>query len=143
MHIDHFIPNLEKRSGKNGLEIYLGETAIDSAITAFEERNAIIIPEQVMWFYQKCNGLKVEAPPLDIKPIEDLHIDEAGKIIFSVFDEQHRLCFDTSKINDASQWNILNYDTGFLVTLTMASFWTNKVFDWLDKKRTIWKEETY
>ena len=143
MHIDHFIPNLRKRAEKNGLDIITENPAIDTAIAAYEERNEILIPEQVRWFYQKCNGLRVESPPLYVKPIEKLHADETGKTIFSIFDGQHRICFDTSKIYDAAQWDILNYDTGFLVTLTMASFWTNKVFAWLDRQRTIWKEETY
>jgi hypothetical protein len=87
--------------------------------------------------------LKVETPPLEIKSIEDLEADNTGKIIFAVFDKKHRICLDISKTNSASQWYILNYDTGFVVTLTMASFSTNIIFAWLDKKRTIWKEETY
>jgi hypothetical protein len=143
MNINHFILNIEKRSNKNGLRIQVGKPAIESAIKAFEERNGIKIPQQVKWFYQKCNGLNVEDPALNIKPIENLNKDEADKIIFAIFREKHRICFDISKNNAASQWNILNYDTGFLITLTMASFWTNKIFAWLDNQRTIWKEETF
>ena len=30
-------------------------------------------------------------------------------------------------------------DTGDCVTLTMASFWSNKVFAWVDKRRPIWE----
>jgi hypothetical protein len=143
MHIDHFIYNLEKRAKKNGLKFQVGKPANESAIVAFEERSGIKLPQQVKWFYLVCNGLKVEAPPLEIKLIDDLKADETGKIVFAIFDKKHRICFDASKNNTASQWDILNYDTGFVVTLTMASFWTNKVFAWLDKRRTIWKEETY
>ena len=143
MHIDHFIPNLEKRSVKYGVNFHAGKPAIEQAIGAFEERNEIKMPEQVKWFYEKCNGLKVEAPALEIKSIENLDTDETGKIIFAIFDKKHRICFDVSKTNAASQWDILNYDTSFVVTLTMANFWTNKIFAWLDNKRTIWKEETY
>jgi hypothetical protein len=29
------------------------------------------------------------------------------------------------------------------VTLTMASFWSNKIFGWLDRKRHIWEPEDY
>ena len=143
MHTDHFIQNLEKRANENGLKFQIGEPAVESAIVAFEERNGIKMPQQVKWFYLLCNGLKVEAPPLEIKSIEDLYTDKTGKIIFAIFDKRHRICFDVSKNNAASQWDILNYDNGFIVTLTLASFWTNKIFAWLDKRRTIWKEETY
>ena len=143
MHIDHFILNLEKRSDRNGLTYQVGEPAADSAIAAFEERHEIKIPQQIKWFYQKFNGLVVEAPALEITPIENLDADEAGKIIFAIFNQKHRICFDTSQLNAASQWDILNYDSGFQITLTMASFWSNKIFAWLDKRRTIWQEETY
>ena len=142
MHIDNFIPNLEKRSEKYGLNFQVGKPAIETAIGAFENRNEIKIPEQIKWFYQKCNGLRIEDPPLDIESIENLDADETGKIVFAIFDKMHRICFDISRTNAASQWDILNYDTGFVVTLTMASFWTNKIFAWLDNKRAIWKEET-
>ncbi|NVJ17578.1 hypothetical protein [Myxococcus sp. AM010] len=30
-------------------------------------------------------------------------------------------------------------DTGDRVTLTMASFWSNKVFAWVDQRRPIWE----
>lgn len=143
MHTNHFIQNLEKRANITGLKFQVGKPAIESAFVAFEERNGITMPQQVKWFYLVCNGLNVEAPPLEIKSIEDLITDETGKIIFAIFDKRHHICFDVSKNNAASQWDISNYDTGFIVTLTMASFWTNKIFAWLDKQRTIWKEENY
>jgi hypothetical protein len=143
MNIEHFILNLEKRSDKYGLNFKVENPASELAIGAFEKRIGTKIPEQVKWFYQKCNGLKVEAPPLEIKSIESLEVDEKGKIVFAIFDKRHRICFDASKTNTAKQWDISNYDTGFIVTFTMASFWANKIFAWLDKKRTIWKEETF
>lgn len=143
MHIDHFILNLEKRSDKNGLDYQVGEPAMESAMRTFEERHEIKVPLQVRLFYQKCNGLVVEVPPLEITPIENLDADETGKIIFATFNQKHLICFDTSQLNAASQWDILNYDTNFHISLTMASFWSNKIFAWLDKRRTIWQEETY
>ena len=139
MHIDDFIPSLEKRSDKTGLRFQVEPPAIESDIEAFEKRYHLKIPEQVRWFYQKCDGLQIEDPALEIKSIDDLAIDGTGKVLFAIFDEKHRICFDVSKINAASQWDIVNDDTGFVVTLTMASFWTNKIFAWLDNKRTIWK----
>ena len=50
-----------------------------------------------------------------------------------------RLGFDLRRRNDAEQWDILNVDTGFRVTLTMASFWSNKVLAWVDKRRAVWE----
>ena len=50
---------------------------------------------------------------------------------------------DLRKINEANEWDIINYDTGFVITKTFESFFANKVWAWLDRKRTIWKEEIY
>ena len=50
---------------------------------------------------------------------------------------------DLRKINEANEWDIINYNTGFVITKTFESFFANKVWAWLDRKRTIWKEEIY
>ena len=50
---------------------------------------------------------------------------------------------DLRKINEANEWDIINYNTGFVITKTFESFFANKVWAWLDRKRTIWKEEDY
>lgn len=57
--------------------------------------------------------------------------------------ENHVFCLDTQKLNCANQWNILEYHTKHLVTLTIGSFLLNKIWAWLDKGRTIWKDESY
>ena len=50
---------------------------------------------------------------------------------------------DLRKINEANEWDIINYNTGFVITKTFESFFANKIWAWLDRKRTIWKEEIY
>jgi hypothetical protein len=113
MHTDNFIQNLERLANKNGLKFKVRKPAIESAIVAFEEHNGITMPQQVKWFYLVCNGLKVEAPPLEIKSIEDLNIDETGKIIFAIFDKRHRICFDVSKNNGPiTKKKVLNIRAG-------------------------------
>lgn len=89
------------------------------------------------------NGLIVEKPALAIRALDELEIDNKGLMHFAVFDNKHIIAFDTNSINNAEQWNIVNRDTGYLVTLTMASFWANKIWAWLISQRTIWKEEFY
>ena len=53
------------------------------------------------------------------------------------------LGFDTRSRNDADPWDIVTVDTGFLVTLTMASFWSNKVLAWVDSRRPVWRREVH
>lgn len=45
MHINYFIPNLEKRSEKYGLNFQVGKPANETAIEAFEKRNEVRIPD--------------------------------------------------------------------------------------------------
>lgn len=51
-------------------------------------------------------------------------------------------CFDTQELNKANQWDILEYHSKYLVTLTIGSFLLNKVWAWLDKGRVIWEDES-
>ena len=57
--------------------------------------------------------------------------------------EKHLFCFDTQKLNKAGQWDILEYQSKYLVTLTIGSFLLNKVWAWLDKGRAIWENESW
>ena len=143
MHTDHLIRNFEKRAVKQGMNYHLGSPASIYEIEQTQKRLKVKFPSQVKMFYQTINGLQVKDPHLEILCLNKIKVDEAGRIHFATFDQKHRICFDTTKINNAEQWDILNLDTGFTVTLTMASFWTNKIWAWIDSKRTIWKEEVY
>lgn len=68
---------------------------------------------------------------LDYKYLQFAQIDD---IIIAV---------DLRKTNEANEWDIINYDTKYVITKTFESFFANKVWAWLDRKRTIWKEEIY
>lgn len=143
MHLKDFRQYIQKKSQKNCFEYKIGNPASDDLIEEIEQKLSIKFPDQVRLFYQCCDGFKVNDPALEILPLEKITKDENGKILFSIFDEQHKLCFETTKLNDANQWNIINCSTRYNVTLSMASFWSNKIWAWIDKKRTIWKKEVY
>ena len=51
------------------------------------------------------------------------------------------IAVDIRKTNEANEWDIINYETKYVITRTFESFFSNKVWAWLDRKRTIWKEE--
>ena len=57
--------------------------------------------------------------------------------------ENHLFCFDTQNFNNANQWDILEYKSKYLVTLTIGSFLLNKVWAWLEKRRAIWENESF
>ncbi len=140
MRLEHFRARFEKLSKERELIYFLAEKATDQEVAEIESKLKISFPAQVKLFYEKFNGLKVDFPNLEIFPVENLKFHSKNRLNFAVFDENHQLFFDTSHFNEANQWNIVS-DNDFRVTLTMASFWSNKIWAWIEKERKIWKEE--
>lgn len=138
MNMVHIAHNLKKF----GLEYSVANGVSSAELKFHEARLGVIFPDQVKLFYNANNGIEVVAPPVEILDVQHLYRD-GSFIVFCKINEIHRLCFDVSCLNEADQWNILNYETGYLVTKTMASFWSNKMIAWLRKRREIWAEERY
>ena len=139
MQLEHFALRFEKLSNLSGLKYSLGESALEGDVSQAEERLGISFPAQVVIFYKNFNGLRVEKPQLEVLPIGNLNFAFPNRLHFATFDGNHRLYFDTSQTNAAEQWDIVAEDD-FRVTLTMASFWSNKIFAWVERKRVIWEE---
>jgi len=138
MEIEHFDKNLKNLN----LDYRLNPGATDDEINVVQDRLGINIPEQVWMFYKSMNGLFVEHPRLEIFDLSNLELKDS-KVIFSEFDGKHKIAFSTNTINDAQQWDIVNNETGYCITHSMASFWSNKIWAWLRKNREIWEREIY
>ena len=141
MHLDHVAMHLERRAQQCGLRVVLGTPVSDISVAAAEARLHLAFPAQVRRFYQHYNGLRVEDPPLEVLPIEQFAFAATQRLHFATVNHIHQLCFDTSRLNEARQWDILAYPSELQVTLTMASFWSNKLWAWIDKGRPIWQPE--
>lgn len=123
-----------------GYRIFKG---VDNAELRFHEsRLGIVFPDQVKLFYQANNGISVTNPPFEIFDIGSMLRDKS-LIAFCKLNGVQTLSFDVSSLNDAGQWSIVNAETGYEVTKTMASFWANKMMAWLRKEREVWKHEKY
>lgn len=142
MRIEEFETNLKKRQGRSRLQFTLNPGANPELISEAESRLGHL-PDQVRLFYSHVNGFSVEAPALKIERIENLRKDKEGTIPFCRLGQDIILSFDANEINEAGQWTIQNHETSHVVTLTMASFWSNKIFGWLDRERRIWELEDY
>ena len=140
MHLDHLALRLEKMSVQSGLKYALGEPTSSVDILQTEKLLDVSFPTQVMLFYENLNGLQVSEPKLEILPIEKLNFVSEHRLHFATFDGNQQIFFDTSHLNNADQWDIVT-DEGFCVTLTMASFWSNKIWRWIERKKKIWLEE--
>lgn len=62
-------------------------------------------------------------------------------LFFSIMNNGEQICFDIANRNSADEWDIINYSNKFIITRTISSYLTNKVWAWLDRGRTIWKDE--
>jgi cell wall assembly regulator SMI1 len=141
MHLEDVARHLERRAQQRGLRYALGLPAPPEAITAAEARLGVILPAQVARFYGHYDGLRVEEPPLEVLPLARLAFVAPQHLHFATVARQHHLCFDVTRPNDAGQWAIVALAEGVQVTLTMASFWSNKLWAWLDQGRAIWRPE--
>lgn len=98
------------------------------------------IPENVRQFFTHFNGLTTKKPDLEIYSIEHWEMITDGKLKFATINGIN-ICFDCSRTNQAGQWTILNAETNYELTLTMSSFWSNKIWHWIRTGKEIWKDE--
>lgn len=140
MQIEHFIKRLDKfQQSKTGFEYRLGTPLQLSEISSTEIKLGIVIPEKIKYFYLVANGLKTSNPDFEIVEL-DTWIVEAEHIHFATFDTVNRVFFNVSKINSAGEWTIVSKDNDYKITLTISSFWTNKIWHWIEQKRNIWSD---
>lgn len=141
VHLEDVAKHLERRAQQRGLRYILGLPASPGVIAETEARLGVVLPGQVARFYQHYDGLLVEDPPLDLLPLARLAFVAPQHLHFATIAHQHQLCFDVSRTNEAGQWDIVTLAGEGRVTLTIASFWSNKLWAWLDKGRAIWQPE--
>lgn len=138
MHLPDFQREFVKRAERSGLSYDLWPAATAEQLLVTERRLEVVFHEQIRRFYMFCNGFVARNPHFEVLPLEDLEFIQPNLIHFCTIDHCHRLCFDTSALNEAGQWFVVNAETGFRVTHTMASIWSNKVWAWIDWGRTVW-----
>lgn len=140
MLLEHIPSRFKNLSSHQVLKYFLANGAPESRIEEAEQRLAISFPQQVKCFYQHYDGLRVDDPQLEILPIEQINFSSPNRLHFATLDGNRYLFLDTSKRNEANQWDIVTAE-GFRVTVTMASFWSNRMWSWIEKRREIWREE--
>jgi hypothetical protein len=139
MQLEHIAIHLERRAQQRGLHFTLGVPASAVLLEATEQRLAVRFPAQVKQFYQHYNGLSIDLPPLAVLALEHLTFLSTDCLHFATVNQRHQLCFNCSDLNAAGQWDIVTAGDSSRITLTMASFWSNKLWAWIDKGRPIWQ----
>ena len=123
--------------GRRGLAYRIAPGASAEAIGAAERRLGVTFPEQVRRFYAAFDGIEILDPPFKLYALDEFE-PEGSLLAFCRCDQVHRLAFDTGRVNEAGQWFIVNAGTGYRVTHTMASFWSIRMWSWIELGRPIW-----
>ena len=74
---------------------------------------------------------------LELLGVNDIELLENRFLKFSIINNNEIICFDTLEINSAGEWDILNYNNKFVITKTIPSFLTNKIWAWIDRDKNI------
>ncbi len=78
-------------------------------------------------------------PEFKIYSLTELCINiEDSLIAFAEINSEIKIAFDFSKLNEANQWDIVNLNNKYLITKTISSFWSNKIWKWIDQQDKIW-----
>jgi len=136
MHLEQ-IPGRIEKLRHSGIECRIASGAAADVVQATEQRLGVTLPEQVFRFYSAFDGLTVAEPNFTVYALRDLE-REGSLLHFCQCDHLHRLAFETASINTAEQWFIVNAETGYRITYTMASFWSVRMWSWIELQRPIW-----
>lgn len=136
MRLDQMQPRLAELA-EQGIQCRMAPGTSGETLDSAETRLGCRFPEQVRQFYRACDGLEVSDPPFKVYALSEM-VREGPLLEFCRCDGVHRLALDTSMINEAGQWSIVNADTGYRITFTMASFWSIRMWSWIVKRRPIW-----
>lgn len=137
MKLEDLIRNLDRRA----LGYTIGTAAAETDILEAERRLGVVLPSQVRMLYQHFDGLSVEHPALQILALSQLTFLASDLLHFATFDKRYPVCFDTAGLNSAHQWSIVDAQSRQRITFTVASFWSNKIWKWLDAGQNIWLPE--
>ena len=133
---------IELNLRKVGSSFVLGQGASLETIRESEARLGINFPNEIINFYETLNGLSVATPKFELLRVEELQRNNE-LVIFGQFNGCVPVGFESSSINSAKQWNIVNSNNGYVITLTISSFLTNKIWAWLLRGREVWEKEIY
>lgn len=139
--ISDFLKRIEKLEKANIISYSIEYCNNHDDLITMEEKR-IKFPRNILCLYNQIQFLNITQPrQFEILSIDNMSIVENRYLHFSNINFSEKLYFDTFKRNEAEEWDIINLSDDFIVTKTIGSFLTNKVWAWIDRGREIWKEE--
>ena len=136
MHLDQVVQRFHSLAHK-GLVYRLALGAASGVLHEAETRLGVKFPEQVTAFWSAFDRLEVEDPPFKILSVREMK-REGELLVFGICDRSVRIAFDVSATNEAGEWFIVNAETGYRITFTMASLWSAHMWSWIVRHRPFW-----
>ena len=141
MEIEKFKTRLEKLKKSNvAFDYEFGENLNPNEFENIEKKMNLVLPAKIKIFYNFNNGLKTFNPNFEIIELSKLK-NENSLIHFATFDNNKQICFMVEKLNHANEWTIIEKEYKYELTKTISSFWSIKIWHWLEKKNKIWSDQ--
>ncbi len=134
--------DIEVNLAKLNSSYSMNDGITSAEVSEAEKDLELMMPDDIVCLYQSFNGFQVDKPMLELYAIKNLK-NHNNLLEFAKFNGSEPVGFDYSEINQAGQWNIVNVNTNYVITLTVASFLTNQIWAWLHRSREIWAKEIY
>jgi hypothetical protein len=139
--IDSFIRAIKKKKESGNIDYQLALNTIEKPLENIQIKG-INVPENISTFYLKISSLYICAPRcLELLSPMNFEIIDERYIWFSTINKVNKICFDFKCLNSAEEWNIIHLDTKYIITQTLSSYITNKIWAWIDRERKIWENE--
>ncbi len=142
-YIIEFKKALEKKQSSNKISCVFdtGNFDIGEGFKILLDR---AVPKSIVGIFSIFNGLTIYEPRhFKLLKFSEIYVLDERYLVFAIMNTEEKICFDMDSVNSAGEWDIVCYGSGFVITKTLASYLANKVWAWIDRARTIWKEEAY
>jgi len=142
-YIENLLQALENKKKKKQIDyiVSLSDYNGFDKITNIEHQQ---LPQSVTSFYNVIEQLNINSPRFfEILPIAEMKMLNDKLLWFSSINRTEKICFNTEKLNNAGEWDIVEFKTNYVITKTLSSYICNKLWAWVERSRKIWAEEIF
>jgi len=142
-YIKNLLQALENKQKKKQIDylVSLSDHIGFDKITNIELKQ---LPQSISSFYSIIDQLNINSPRFfEILPITEMKMLNDKLLWFSNINRTEKICFNTEKLNNAGEWDIVGFKNNYIITQTLSSYICNKLWAWVERNRKIWEEEIF
>lgn len=105
----------------------------------------LCFPPEIKLYFENYTPIEISNEKLNLVllPKHEIKFIDDKFINFAIVNKNILICFDTTKYNSANEWDIINFSNKYIITKTISSFLSNKIWALIDRDRKIWNNEFY